>query len=644
MIQFSNLRLARGAKVLFDQASLQIHPGWRVGLTGANGSGKSSLFALLRHQLHADKGDCFMPSGWRIAHVAQETPALSRPAIDYVMDGDTSLREAEAELAKAESLEDGEAIGHAHAKLHEIGAYSATARARALLDGLGFSGPDMERPVASFSGGWRMRLNLAQALMCPSDLLLLDEPTNHLDLDAVLWLEQWLCAYPGTLLLISHDRDFLDACTTHTLHLEHERLLLYSGSYSSFERTRAERLAQQQAFFERQQREIAHIEDYIRRFRAKATKARQAQSRIKALERMERVAAAHVDSPFSFAFKSPPKAPDPLLRLEAVELGYPGHENPIFSDLNLVIRPGQRIGLLGRNGAGKSTLIKLLEGSLPLRHGERVPGKGLCCGYFAQHQLEILREEDSALTHLMRLAPQTREQDLRDYLGGFDFRGDNHGSGRSVTDPCRHFSGGEKARLALALLIWQNPNLLLLDEPTNHLDLDMRHALTCALQDYEGAVILVSHDRALLASTCEQFWLVDEGHVRIFEGDLEDYRQWLAQKRQETADRLQCPQTQAERKNRQETREKDKAQRQATLLARRPLVKEQAEVEKRLSHNQAEKAALDARLSDGALYATAPAPEIAGWLKEQARLLGEIEALEIRWLEISEALDVLGTP
>ncbi|MFN3988310.1 MAG: ATP-binding cassette domain-containing protein, partial [Rhodocyclaceae bacterium] len=467
MIQFRNLRLARGAKILVESASLQIHPGWKVGLTGANGSGKSSLFALLRGELHQDQGDLDMPPAWVIAHVAQETPGIARPAIDYVLDGDAELRDVEGALAAAEAAHDGARIGELHARLGEIDGYAARARAAALLDGLGFAPADIERPVADFSGGWRMRLNLAQALMCRSDLLLLDEPTNHLDLDAVMWLEQWLRDYRGTLVLISHDREFLDACVTHVAHVEQQRLTLYTGGYSDFERQRAERLAQQQALFERQQREVAHIEDYIRRFRAKATKARQAQSRIKALERMERIAAAHVDTPFSFAFRACPAAPDPLLQIEDGAAGYPGRT--ILDGIGLTLRPGERIGLLGRNGAGKSTLIKLLAHELLLSAGSRTEGKGLVTGYFAQHQLESLRPEESPLQHMQRLDPQAREQTLRDYLGGFDFRGETVGEGAAngALTPCGHFSGGEKSRLALALLIWRQPNLLLLDEPTN---------------------------------------------------------------------------------------------------------------------------------------------------------------------------------
>jgi ATP-binding cassette subfamily F protein 3 len=633
VIQFRNVRLARGVKVLFEGASLQIHPGWKLGLTGANGSGKSSLFALLRGELHQDQGDLELPPGWTIAHVAQETPGLPTAAIDYVLDGDAELRRIEAELAQAEAAHDGHRIGLLHGRLQEIEGYGARARAAALLDGLGFATADVERPVQDFSGGWRMRLNLAQALMCRSDLLLLDEPTNHLDLDAVIWLEQWLRDYRGTLVLISHDRDFLDAVVGQILHLEGQRLSLYAGGYSDFERQRAERLAQQQAMFERQQRERAHLQKYVDRFRAKATKARQAQSRIKALERMELIAAAHVDTPFTFAFRDPAAAPDPLLQLEDGRVGY--GDQTILAGLELTLRPGERVGLLGRNGAGKSTLIKLLAGQLPLAAGARREGKGLALGYFAQHQLESLRPEESPLQHMLRLDPATREQELRDYLGGFDFRGDQ------ATTPCGPFSGGEKSRLALALLIWQRPNLLLLDEPTNHLDLEMRHALTLALQDYVGGMVIVSHDRALLRATCDRFLLVDGGRLAPFDGDLDDYKDWLAQRRAQAAAAAQCPDRAADKAARKADREQAAAERQARLSARRPLVKELEQVDRRLAAWHQEKSELDQRLADPALYAGGQSGELQDLLRRQAELAGRIDAAELRWLELHEALEAL---
>ncbi|MBT0960001.1 ATP-binding cassette domain-containing protein [Denitromonas iodatirespirans] len=642
MIQFRQLRLNRGAKVLVEGATVQLHPGWKVGLTGANGCGKSSLFALLRGQLHPDQGDCEIPPGWVIAHVAQETPALARSALDYALDGDIELRRVEAELAAAEAAHEGERIGLLHGRLQEIDGYSAAARAATLLDGLGFARTDLARPVSDFSGGWRMRLNLAQALMCRSDLLLLDEPTNHLDLDAVIWLEQWLRDYRGTLLLISHDRVFLDAVVGHIAHIEQQQLTLYSGGYSEFERQRAERLAQQQALFEKQQRERAHLHKFVDRFRAKATKARQAQSRIKALERMELVSAAHVDTPFHFGFRPAPPAPDPLLDVEDGAVGYGG--TPVLGALNLTLRPGERIGLLGRNGAGKSTLIKLLAGQLALQAGRRTDGKGLAIGYFAQHQLDTLRLDESPLQHMTRLDPAAREQDLRNYLGGFDFRGERDGvaSGASVTSACGPFSGGEKSRLALALLIWRQPNLLLLDEPTNHLDLEMRHALTLALQDFDGGMVLVSHDRALLAATCDRFVLVDGGRLQPFDGDLDDYRDWLAAQRAAEQAALACPDQAADKAARKAERVQSAEARKARLAARRPLVKEAEQLERRLAGWQNEKSQLDTRLTDPGLYTGQDTALLQDLLKRQARLTDDIEAAELRWLEVHEALDALG--
>ncbi len=632
MIQFRNLTLARGARPLIESASLQIHPGHKVALTGANGTGKSSLFALLRGELHQEQGDLEIPPVWIIAHVAQETPALAAAAMEFVLDGDAELRSIELSIAAAEADHDSaHHLGELHARLRDIDGYAARARAAELLHGLGFSDADFIRPVSDFSGGWRVRLNLARALMCRSDLLLLDEPTNHLDLDAVIWLEGWLKDYHGTLLLISHDRDFIDAVVDHVAHIENQRLTLYRGGYSDFERQRAERLAQQQSLYERQQREMAHLHSYIDRFRAKATKARQAQSRIKALERMELISAAHVDSPFSFHFRDVAAAPDPLLVLDDVATGYGGQA--FLKKLALTLRPGDRVGLLGRNGAGKSTLIKLLAGTLPLMSGKRVEGKELGIGYFAQHQLEQLRPEESPLQHMMRLDPKTREQDFRDHLGGFDFRGD------MASTPCASFSGGEKSRLALALLIWQRPNLLLLDEPTNHLDLEMRHALTLALQEYDGGVVLVSHDRALLRATCDRFLLVADGAADTFDGDLEDYRRWLAEQRlqdQEPAERTtDKSQIKAERAQAQ-------ANRQAWLAQRRKLTKEVEQLDKQLAGWQREKVALDESLSDPAIYQDTARLQVL--LKRQAELIAWIGTAEERWLEIHETLEALPAP
>ncbi len=621
----------RGVRVLLEAASFQLHPGHKVGLIGANGAGKSSLFALLRGELQPEVGDLEMPPNWVIAHVAQETPALNQPALEFTLDGDAELREVEAALISAEDNHEGEKIAELHHRLSDMDGYSAKARASALLDGLGFAQADLARPVSDFSGGWRVRLNLARALMCRSDLLLLDEPTNHLDLDAVIWLEGWLRDYRGTLLLISHDRDFLDNVIDNVLHIEQQRITLYRGGYSDFERQRAEKLALQQAMYEKQQRKVAHLHSYIDRFRVQATKARQAQSRIKALERMEMISAAHVDSQFNFEFRKPISAPDPLLVLDDVDAGYA--DKKILNQIKLTIRPGERIGLLGKNGAGKSTLIKLLAAELKPLGGKRVEGKDLQIGYFAQHQLEQLRPHESPLQHMMRLDPATREQEHLNYLGGFDFKGD------MARSPCENFSGGEKSRLALALLIWTRPNLLLLDEPTNHLDLEMRHALTLALQDYEGGVILVSHDRALLRATCEQFVLVANGKAEAFDGDLEDYKLWLASQKSEQSASPEDAQILASKADSVNTYAQHKAERQARIVARRPLLKETEHIEKQLEKWQQEKAALDARASESSLYDSENKVELQTLLKRQAELGSQIDEAEMRWLELHEQLE-----
>ncbi len=628
MIQFKQLTLTRGAKILIEEASFQLHPGHKVGLTGANGAGKSSLFALLRGELHPEVGDLEIPPNWTVAHVAQETPALAQSAIDFTLDGDVELRDIEQALVQAETAHAGEKIAELHQRLSDIDGYSAKARAAALLDGLGFSQSDLARPVSDFSGGWRVRLNLARALMCRSDLLLLDEPTNHLDLDAVIWLEGWLRDYRGTLLLISHDRDFLDSVVNNILHIEQQRLTLYRGGYSDFERQRAEKLALQQAMFEKQQRKVAHLQSYIDRFRVQATKARQAQSRIKALERMEMISAAHVDSQFNFEFRPPVSAPDPLLVLDNMTIGYA--DKPILSKVAFTIRPGERVGLLGKNGAGKSTLIKALAAELQPLAGKRVEGKDLNIGYFAQHQLEQLRANESPLQHMMRLDPTTREQEHLNYLGGFDFRGD------MARAPCANFSGGEKSRLALALLIWTRPNLLLLDEPTNHLDLEMRHALTLALQDYVGGVILVSHDRALLRASCDRFVLVAEGKAEVFDGDLDDYKDWLAaQKAQEVTANI------AEKPAIKNDYAQNKADRQARIVARRPILKSLAQIDEALLKYQTEKQSLDASALDATLYELSRKAELQQHLKRQAELAALIEAAELEWLALHEALEAL---
>ena len=634
MIQFRNLTLARGARRLIEDASLQIHAGWRVGLVGANGSGKSSIFAMLRGELQPDRGDCELPAGWRIASVAQETPALDLPAIEHVLDGDAELRDIERQLAHAEAEHDGHRVGELHARMQEIGGYGARSRAAALLSGLGFDDADFTRPVASFSGGWRMRLNLAQALVARSDLLLLDEPTNHLDLDAIVWLEKWLAGYRGTLMLVSHDRDFLDGCVTHIAHIFAQRLALYSGNYSAFEEQRAAQLAVERAFYEKQQREVAHLERFIERFRAKASKARQAQSRLKALDRMERVAPAHVDAPFDFHFREPERAPDPLLSLERVTAAYGGHV--VLRDMNLTLRPGARLGLLGPNGAGKSTLVKLLAGELDARSGARHEGRGLAIGYFAQHQLEQLRPNESPIQHLVRLEPHTREQELRDYLGGFDFRG---GMADARVAP---FSGGEKSRLALALLVRRRPNLLLLDEPTNHLDLEMRHALMKALAEYEGSLVLVSHDRALLRTVCDAFLLVADGRAEEYEGDLEDYLAWLGARR-ETRAELRADFAQAADKTaRREARESAAAGRQAKLAQRRPLLKEADQLETSLGQWHEEKREIDELLADPSFYESPDPDKLKGLALRQAELTRSIEEAEHRWLEVHQALEAIG--
>ncbi len=626
MIRLSNLTLQRGPQRLLEGAELTLHAGQKAGLIGANGAGKSSLFALLRGELTPDSGECQLPGDWRIAHMRQEVDTLDRLAVDYVLDGDVRLREVQAALAAAEAAHDNNALARLHVELDSADGYTADARARKLLAGLGFSNEQMDRRVGDFSGGWRMRLNLAQALMCPSDLLLLDEPTNHLDLDAILWLEDWLKSYPGTLLLISHDRDFLDAVVDHVAHVEQCKLTLYRGGYSAFERARADRLAQQQQAYEKQQAQRAHMEKYIARFKAQATKARQAQSRIKALERMEELSAAHVDSPFDFTFRESEKISSPLLDLAEARLGY--GEKTVLEKVKLQLTPGARIGLLGPNGAGKSTLIKNLAGELEPLAGRLVRGENLVVGYFAQHQLDSLDSKASPLLHLQRLAPTEREQTLRDFLGGFDFRG------ARIDEPVLNFSGGEKARLALALIAWERPNLLLLDEPTNHLDLEMRLALTMALQEFSGAVLVVSHDRHLLKSTTDDFLLVADGKVETFDGDLDDYTRWLVEYRQRNAPVSTTP------VNPDKTDKK--AQRQAAAALRQQLAphKRQADkLEAELAKLHEELAGVDASLSDSALYEAARKDELRELLARQAKLKVREGELEEAWMQALEVLE-----
>ncbi|MGH8418135.1 MAG: ATP-binding cassette domain-containing protein [Pseudomonas sp.] len=626
MIRLQSLTLQRGPQRLLEDAELTLHAGQKAGLIGANGAGKSSLFALLRGELSPDNGDCSLPADWRIAHMRQEVDTLERLAVDYVLDGDLRLRKVQHDLAAAEAAHDGAAQARLHSELDSADGYTADARARKLLAGLGFTNEQMERQVGSFSGGWRMRLNLAQALMCPSDLLLLDEPTNHLDLDAILWLEDWLKSYPGTLLLISHDRDFLDSVVDHIAHVEQKKITLYRGGYSAFERARAERLAQQQQAYEKQQAQRAHMEKYIARFKAQATKARQAQSRIKALERMEELSAAHVDSPFDFTFRESDKISSPLLDLSDARLGY--GDKAVLQKVKLQLTPGARIGLLGPNGAGKSTLIKNLAGELEPLSGRLLRGENTVVGYFAQHQLDSLDAKASPLLHLQRIAPTEREQTLRDFLGGFDFRG------ARLEEPVLNFSGGEKARLALALIAWDKPNLLLLDEPTNHLDLEMRLALTMALQEFSGAVLVVSHDRHLLKSTTDNFLLVADGVVEEFDGDLDDYTRWLADYRQRSAPLSNTP-VNADKTDK-------KAQRQQAAALRQQLAphkREAEKLEKELGSLHEKLAKIEAALGDSAVYEAANKDKLRDLLADQAKLKVRESELEEAWMEALELLE-----
>ncbi|OGT90286.1 MAG: ABC transporter ATP-binding protein [Gammaproteobacteria bacterium RIFOXYD12_FULL_61_37] len=631
MLKFNNLALRRGTKCLFEKADFTIFPGQKVGLTGANGSGKSSLFALILGELHADTGEFSLPPKWEIAHVAQESPATDSSAIDYVIDGDAGLRAIQQSLVEAGAAGDGARQAVLHAELEAVDGYRAPSRAATLLHGLGFSSPDEVRPVKAFSGGWRMRLNLARALMCRSDLLLLDEPTNHLDLDAVIWLEDWLRAYPGTLLLISHDRDFLDTVVDQVAHMEQGRITLYSGNYSAFERIRCERLAQQQSAFDKQQRDIDHIRHFVDRFRAKASKARQAQSRLKALQRMEQIAPAHVDSPFHFEFLPPEKNPTPLLSLERAVMGYSGRE--VLTVERLVLNSGDRIGLLGHNGAGKSTLVRTLAGEQPLLDGNRFEAQDLKIGYFAQHQLEQLHPELTPVEHLLRLDPRAAEPQLRNFLGGFGF------SGERALDPIAPFSGGEKARLVLALLVYQRPNLLLLDEPTNHLDLEMRQALSFSLQSFEGAVLLVSHDRHLMRSTADLLWLVNEGKVTEFPDTIDDYPRWLARQQSLTLAEERSLQEVAEHSaaGRKERKRQEAEQRQRL----QPLTKRLKELERELEVFNDRKDLLQQRLSDSDLYGEKRKDELKSLLAERAGLDRCIEEVEDTWIRIGEELEEL---
>jgi ATP-binding cassette subfamily F protein 3 len=621
MLNFSDLSIRRGTRLLFEHATFNLYRGEKVGITGENGSGKSSLLALVRSEVAPETGSFDMPGNLSVAYVAQELSASDERAIDFVLDGDAELRATERQIAAAEAADDGHRLAEHYGHYDAIGGYHARSRAATLMHGLGFTTRDEQRAVREFSGGWRVRLNVAKALMCRSDLLLLDEPTNHLDLDAVLWLEQWLKDYRGTLLLIAHDRDFLDQICDRIVNIEQGKIDVYRGNYSAFEEARAARLAQNQALYERQQREIEHIESFINRFRAKASKARQAQSRIKALERMQRIAPAHVDSEFTFSFPEPYKLPRPLLTIEDQATGY--GDVALVEKINFTISPGARIALLGHNGAGKSTVIKLLAGELPALSGERVEARDLRIGYFAQHQLEQLKEGASPLQHLREMggpaAAKATEQELRDFLGTFGFRGDR------VFEAIGPFSGGEKARLVLALLTYLRPNLLLLDEPTNHLDLEMRQALALALQDYAGAVVMVSHDRHLLRTVIDEFYLVAEGRAEPFDGDLEDYARWAAANPREAIDKpvkaVKAPPA-----------AKPRAPSQSTLRT------ELAKLDKQLARLQQQHQEMERQLAAADIYDAANRSRLQELLEQQSKAKQELDKAETRWLEVTELL------
>jgi len=663
MIRFIQVSLMRGVKPLLEQVDVTLNPGDKIGLIGANGAGKSSLFAMMRGELHPDQGEIDFPAKWRVAYVAQETPPLERCALDYAIDGDVNLRKLEAELARLESepatSENGIAIGEVYSALADADAYTVQSRGEQLLLGLGFTLDQMQLPVASFSGGWRMRLNLAQALMCPSDLLLLDEPTNHLDLDAIIWLEDWLKRYAGTLIIISHDRDFLDEVVNVVVHIDERKLKRYSGNYSSFERQRAAQMILAAGALEKQQRKRAHLESFVNRFKAQASKARQAQSRMKALAKMEELAPLRAAAEFSFEFREPLSAPNPLLVMEDVDAGYK-IENEATGDIttksivhgiNFSLQIGQRIGLLGVNGAGKSTLIKTIAGELSPLTGDATMGKGLNIGYFAQHQVEMLRHDESPLWHLAKIAPTVREQELRNFLGGFNF------PGTMVTSSIAPFSGGEKARLALALIVWQRPNLLLLDEPTNHLDLETREALTEALAQFEGTLVVVSHDRHLLRATTDQFIIVADGKLQPFDGDLDDYKDWLFQtklgkgtdvlpaagKGNKTDFPVASPVAPASAPvvNNKDQKRQDAEQRQKLSALRKPIENKIKRLEESIAKRNGQKAEVDAALGDSAIYDAANKAKLKTLLTDQAFYTKDLAQLEGEWLELQEQLEAL---
>ena len=646
MIVIKNVTLRRGAKIVLHDTSVTLQPGEKIGLVGRNGAGKSSLFSLLTHRLQSDAGDVAMPPRWRIGEVAQEMPETEDSATDYVLQGDSRLMEANAALAAAEAADDGHAMGEAHHEISEAGGFEARPRAQSLLMGLGFRGDELDNAVNSFSGGWRMRLQLARALMCPADLMLLDEPTNHLDLDALVWLEAWLQRFEGTMIVISHDREFLDAITKVTVHLDETKLTRYTGNYTAFEEMRAERMMQAQASFEKQKERMAHLQKFIDRFKAKASKAKQAQSRVKALARMEKLGPVLTSADFQFEFREPLNLPNPMLAFSVVACGYradDGQETRIIDQINRSVLAGQRIGILGANGQGKSTLVKTIVGDLPRLAGDITEGKGLSIGYFAQQELDVLSLGDGALMHMIRLArdkgPAGREQELRDFLGSFRFVGE------MVTQPVGTLSGGEKARLVLAMLVWQRPNLLLLDEPTNHLDLTTREALSMALNEFEGTVMLVSHDRALLREVCDEFWLVTAGAVQPFDGDLDDYQKWLLEQSREAAKSQRggagklaaVPKAVAAPKPAKPTddRKATGQARQQRSEQAKPLRKELNGIDHRLGVLFGERDALETRLSE---TSRTPA-ELAEGGKRLKFVASEIEKLEGRWLELSTQID-----
>ena len=626
MIRLKDFALRRGGRLLLSGVDATLHPGWRVGVVGRNGSGKSSLFAALLGELDADAGAIERPREQRIATVAQETPALPDAAIDYVIGGDTALAAALAAETAAQTAGDHDAVAKAHHRIEELGGYDARARAGRLLHGLGFAAETHETPVREFSGGWRVRLNLARALMAPSDLLLLDEPTNHLDLDAVVWLEDWLRRYDGTLLVISHDREFLDGVTTHIVHLHDGRARLYVGDYTSFERQRAEHLRQQQIAHEREQAERAHLQKFIDRFKAKASKAKQAQSRVKRIEKLAGTEAVRAESPFHFQFAVPSRLPSPLLRLDAVDAGYADAGKRVLCEVKFALEPGERVALLGPNGAGKSTLVKTLVGDLPPMCGERLAHKELRIGYFAQHTVESLREGASPIDHLRDIAPSVSEQTLRGYLGGWNFAGER------AFEPVDGFSGGERARLALALIAWRQPNVLLLDEPTNHLDMDMREALAEALAEFPGALVLVSHDRHLLGLACDTFWRVADGHVSEFSGDLDDYARWLRGRDSNAVEDGITERVAADDRESAKERRRAAAEQRQRDKPRRDRLRQ---IETRLSTLEKECADVEQELADPMLYAER-ADSVAVLLQRQGSLRSEKDALENEWLELHE--------